>query len=123
MTWYKMQRQKPAFADNPPWPLTYGGLCEKEFPHYCAQWWNSATNTYTKCMCNRKEGLNMRYQVYPVYYREGYGYQTDNPKGTDGVPSYWVLVDEKTEEVITEVEDFNAAVTLKQFIHYMEDEE
>jgi len=36
----------------------------------------------------------MTYRIYPVYFREGYGYQTDNPEGTDGVPVYYVLYEE-----------------------------
>ena len=39
-------------------------------------------------------GKNVRYEIYPVYYREGYGYQQDNPEGTDGIPRYFVLYEE-----------------------------
>ncbi len=39
----------------------------------------------------------VRYEIYPVYYREGYGYQQDNPEGTDGVPRYFVLYEEDIE--------------------------
>lgn len=38
--------------------------------------------------------MTKRYMIYPVYYREGYGYQQDNPKGTDGIPLYYVLYEE-----------------------------
>ncbi len=38
-----------------------------------------------------------RYMIYPVYHREGYGYQQDNPEGTDGVPLYYVLYQEDIE--------------------------
>ena len=48
--------------------------------------------------------MSERFMIYPMYYREGYGYQTDNPKGTDGRVYYWVMVDEKTGERITEVD-------------------
>ena len=34
------------------------------------------------------------FMIYPVYHREGYGYQQDNPKGTDGIPVYYVLYEE-----------------------------
>lgn len=36
----------------------------------------------------------MRYMVYPVYHREGYGLQQGNPEGTDGRPVYYVLYEE-----------------------------
>ena len=36
----------------------------------------------------------MRYMIYPVYHREGYGFQQDNPEGTDGKPVYYVLYEE-----------------------------
>ena len=34
------------------------------------------------------------YVIYPVYYREGYGYQQDNHEGTNGVAEYYVLYEE-----------------------------
>jgi len=36
----------------------------------------------------------MRYMIYAVYHREGYGYQTDNPEGTDGIPLLYTLHEE-----------------------------
>ncbi len=35
-----------------------------------------------------------RYRIYPVYHREGYGWQVDNPEGTDGIPRDYVLYEE-----------------------------
>lgn len=35
-----------------------------------------------------------RYRIYPVYHREGYGWQQDNPEGTDGKPVYYTLYEE-----------------------------
>lgn len=35
-----------------------------------------------------------RYRIYPVYHREGYGWQVDNPEGTDGVPLLYALYEE-----------------------------
>ena len=39
----------------------------------------------------------IRYMVYPVFYREGYGFQQDNAEGTDGVPIYYVLYEERLD--------------------------
>jgi len=36
----------------------------------------------------------MKFVIYPVYHREGYGFQQDNPEGTDGIPVYHVLYEE-----------------------------
>ena len=35
-----------------------------------------------------------RYMIYPVYHREGYGFQQDNPEGTDGEAVHYVLYEE-----------------------------
>ena len=32
--------------------------------------------------------------IYPVYHREGYGWQVDNPEGTDGLPLLYALYEE-----------------------------
>ena len=32
--------------------------------------------------------------IFPVYHREGYGYQQDNPEGTDGVVQYYTMYEE-----------------------------
>ena len=37
------------------------------------------------------------YVIYPVYHREGYGFQQDNPEGTDGKAVYYVLYEEDIE--------------------------
>lgn len=34
------------------------------------------------------------FMIYPVYHREGYGFQVDNTEGTDGVPICYVLYEE-----------------------------
>ena len=62
-----------------------------------------------------------RYRIYPVYHREGYGWQQDNPEGTDGTPHYYVLYEECSDggegyeivdfeptmlEVIIQIRDF-----------------
>ena len=35
-----------------------------------------------------------RYMIHPVYHREGYGFQQDNPEGTDGEAVHYVLYEE-----------------------------
>ena len=42
-------------------------------------------NGYTK---NTRLSDMSEFMIYPVYYREGYGWQQDNPEGTDGVVLY-----------------------------------
>ena len=36
----------------------------------------------------------MKFMIYPVYYRIGYGFQTNDPKGTNGIPESYVLYEE-----------------------------
>lgn len=61
--------------------------------------------------------------IYPVYYREGYGYQTDNPKGTDGKPVYWSLTDEETCEEIYSTDNDLILQALQVVAQYLNEEE
>ncbi len=65
----------------------------------------------------------MRYMIYPVYYHEDYGYQTDNPEGTDGKADHWVLVDEQTCETIHETTDDIGLQALQAVAQYLNAEE
>ena len=40
------------------------------------------------------EERNSEFMIYPVYHREGYGWQQDNPEGTDGVVQYYTMYEE-----------------------------
>ena len=46
--------------------------------------------------CGRRM-TGYEYVIYPVYHREGYGFQQDNPEGTDGKAVYYVLYEEDIE--------------------------
>ena len=39
----------------------------------------------------------VEYRIYPVYFREGYGFQQDNPEGTNGIPEYYCLYEEASD--------------------------
>ena len=65
----------------------------------------------------------MRYMIYPVYYREGYGHQTNNPEGTDGKADYWVLMDEKTCEAIYATQHDLVLQALQAVAQYLNAEE
>ena len=54
--------------------------------------------------------------IYPVYHREGYGYQQDNPKGTDGVAEYYVLYQ---EDIATGGEGYEVASFDEQALEVM----
>jgi len=65
----------------------------------------------------------MRYMIYPVYYREGYGCQTDNPEGTDGKPVYWTMVDEQTCEAVYETSNDLVLQAIQAIAEYLNEEE
>lgn len=66
----------------------------------------------------------MRYMIYPVYYRKDCDYyQTDDPKGTDGKPDHWVLMDEQTCEAIYETSNDLALKALRAVAQYLNAEE
>jgi hypothetical protein len=77
--------------------------------------------------------------IYPVYYREDYGFQTDNPKGTDGIPVYYTLYEEcddggegseiiqfgatMLDEIQTIADYLNELQTIADYLNTREDEE
>lgn len=65
----------------------------------------------------------MRYMIYPVYYHKDGYYQTDDPKGTDGKPDHWVLMDEKTCEAIYETPNDLVLHALRRIVSYLNAEE
>ena len=71
--------------------------------------------------------MTERFMIYPMYYREGYGYQINDAKGTDGRVSYWVMIDEKTGERITEVDccisKNDVIQAMREIAHYLNAEE
>ena len=55
------------------------------------------------------------YMIYPVYHREGYGWQVDNPEGTDGLPLLYALYEECSDGGEGyEIVSFRCLVTYKR---------